>query len=156
MGKEFTVKPIGFVRSARVEPIDDGWDIIETRIELDPKELQPDAVLGLADFSHIEVVFLFDRADPVKACRGARRSRGREDWPLSGILAQRSKDRPNRLGVTACRLLKVENNILYVRGLDAIDGTPVLDIKPVMRGFLPRGEIREPQWANELMAGYWE
>ncbi len=156
MSKEFTVKPIGFVRSARNEPIDDGWDGIETRIELDAKELAPDAVLGLSDFSHIEVVFLFDRADPAKACRGSRRSRGREDWPLTGILAQRAKDRPNRLGVTMCRLLKVENNILHARGLDAIDGTPVLDIKPVMRGFLPRGDIREPQWAGELMAGYWE
>jgi tRNA (Thr-GGU) A37 N-methylase len=87
---------------------------------------------------------------------GARRSRGREDWPLTGILAQRAKDRPNRLGVTVCRLQKVEKNILHVQGLDAIDGTPVLDIKPVMRGFLPRGEIREPKWAGELMAGYWE
>lgn len=156
MRQEFTVRPIGFVRSARDEPIDDGWDAIEARIELDAKELEPDAVLGLSDFSHIEVVFLFDRADPAKACRGARRSRGREDWPLTGILAQRAKDRPNWLGVTMCRLLKVENNILYVQGLDAIDGTPVLDIKPVMRGFMPRGEIREPKWAGELMAGYWE
>ena len=156
MSKEFTVKPIGFVRSTRNEPIDDGWDEIETRIELDAKELGPDAVLGLSEFSHIEVVFLFDRADPAKACRGARRSRGREDWPLTGILAQRAKDRPNRLGVTVCRLLKVEKNILSVQGLDAIDGTPVLDIKPVMRGFLPRGEIREPKWVGELMAGYWE
>jgi tRNA (Thr-GGU) A37 N-methylase len=156
MNKEFTVKPIGFVRSARNEPIDDGWDGIEIRIELDFKELEHDAILGLADFSHIEVVFLFDRADPTKACRGSRRSRGRADWPLTGILAQRAKDRPNRLGVTVCRLLKVENNIMYVQGLDAIDGTPVLDIKPVMRGFLPRGEIREPKWASELMAAYWE
>jgi tRNA (adenine37-N6)-methyltransferase len=156
MSRKFSVCPIGYVKSARDEPIDDGWDGIETRIELDSKELEPYAVLGLSEFSHIEVVFLFDRADPAKACRGARRSRGREDWPLTGILAQRAKDRPNRLGVTVCRLLKVENNILYVRGLDAIDGTPVLDIKPVMRGFLPRGEIREPKWACELMAGYWK
>src|ERR1700737_1015705 len=105
MSKEFTVKPIGFVRSARNEPIDDGWDGIETRIELDAKELEPDAVLGLSEFSHIEVVFLFERADPAKACRGARRSRGREDWPLTGILAQRAKDRPNRPGGTGCRVL---------------------------------------------------
>ena len=152
---EFTVRPVGFVRSARSEPIDDGWDGIETRIELDAKELEPDAVLGLSEFSHIEVVFLFDRADPAKACRGARRSRGREDWPLTGILAQRAKDRPNRFGVTMCRLLKVENHILYVQGLDAIDGTPVLDIKPVMKGFLPRGDIKEPAWAGEIMQDYW-
>ncbi len=155
MSKEFTVRSIGYVKSARNELIDDAWDRIETSIELDPQELEPDAVLGLSDFSHIEVVFPFDRADPAKACRGARRSRGREDWPLTGILAQRAKDRPNRLGVTMCRLLKVEKNILHVQGLDAIEGTPVLDIKPMMRGFLPRGKIREPKWADELMAGYW-
>ena len=155
MGKEFTLTPIGIVRSARSEPIDDGWDAIEARIELDPKELAPDAVLGLEAFSHLEVVYLFDRVDPMRLCRGARHPRGRNDWPLTGILAQRAKDRPNRLGVTICRLLKVENNILAVKGLDAIDGTPVLDIKPVMRGFLPRGEIREPPWAGELMDGYW-
>ncbi len=156
MSQEFTVKPIGFVRSARSDPIDDGWDEIKTRIELDFAEIEPAALLGLETFSHIEVVFLFDRVDPAKVCRGARHPRGREDWPLSGILAQRAKDRPNRLGVTMCLLLKVENDILYVQGLDAIDGTPVLDIKPVMRGFLPRSDIREPRWAGELMAGYWE
>src|ERR1700676_4618952 len=156
MSWEFSVRPIGYVKSTRNEPIDDGWDGIETRIELDAKELEPEAVLGLSEFSHIEVVFLFDRADPAKACRGARRSRGREDWPLTGILAQRAKDRPNRLRVTIWRLFRIEKNILYVQGLDAIDGTPVLDIKPVMRGFLPRGEIREPKWAGELMAGYWK
>src|SRR5436190_23291736 len=116
MSQEFTVKPIGFVRSARNEPLDDGWDAIDTRIELDPEELQPDAVLGLSEFSHIEVVFLFDRADRAQVCRGSRHSRGRKDWPRTGILAQRSKDRPNRLGVTVCRLLKVENNILHVQG----------------------------------------
>ena len=62
--------------------------------------------------------------------------------------------RPNRLGVTVCRLLKVDGTRLHVRGLDAIDGTPVLDIKPVMSGVLPRGEIREPPWATELMREY--
>ena len=156
MGQAFTVKPIGFVRSTRNEPIDDNWDGVEARIELDFKELEANAVLGLSDFSHIEIVFLFDRVDPGKVCRGARHPRGHKDLPLTGILAQRAKDRPNRLGVTVCRLLKIENNILYVQGLDAIDGTPVVDIKPVMRGFLPRGEICEPRWAGELMAGYWE
>jgi tRNA (adenine37-N6)-methyltransferase len=153
--REFTVRPIGYVKSARAEPIDDGWDAIETSIELNPAELQPDAVLGLSNFSHIQVIFILDRVDPAKVCRGARHPRGRKDWPLSGILAQPAKDRPNRIAVTICRLLVVENNLLRVQGLDAIDGTPVLDIKPVMRGFLPRGDIREPQWTVELMKGYW-
>jgi tRNA-Thr(GGU) m(6)t(6)A37 methyltransferase TsaA len=156
MRQEFSVRPIGHVKSARDAAIDDHWDEVETRIELDFEEIEPAAVLGLENFSHIEVIYLFDRVDPAKVCRGARHPRGREDWPLSGILAQRAKDRPNQLGVTMSRLLKVENNILHVQGLDAIDGTPVLDIKPVMRGFLPRGDIREPRWAAELMAGYWK
>jgi tRNA (Thr-GGU) A37 N-methylase len=57
--------------------------------------------------------------------------------------------------VCVCRLERVEGLSLYVRGLDAIDGTPVLDVKPVMKGFLPRGEIREPAWAAEIMRDYW-
>jgi tRNA (Thr-GGU) A37 N-methylase len=74
---------------------------------------------------------------------------------LAGIFAQRGKARPNRIGVSICRLLSVEGAKLRVRGLDAIDGTPVLDIKPVMTGFLPRGEITEPNRAKKLMKDYW-
>jgi len=153
---KFTVRPIGYVKSARAEPTDDGWDAIETSIELDPAELEPNAALGLSDYSHIQVLFLLDRVDPAKVCRGARHPRGRKDWPLTGILAQPAKDRPNRIAVTICKLLAIEGNVLRVQGLDAIDRTPVLDIKPVMRGFLPRGEMREAKWASELMAGYWK
>ena len=72
-----------------------------------------------------------------------------------GIFAQRAKGRPNRIGVTVCRLLAVEGLTLTVQALDAIDGTPVLDLKPYMAEFGPRGEIRQPAWSRELMAGYW-
>jgi len=153
---DFTIRPIGQIKNLRDAAIDDNWDQIDTWIELDFKEIEPDAVLGLDSFSHIEVIYLFDRVDPAKICRGARHPRGRTDWPLVGILAQRAKDRPNQIGVTACKLIKVEKNVLHVRGLDAINRTPVLDIKPVMREFLPRGKIREPKWVNELMRGYWK
>lgn len=149
------MKPIGIVRSARAEPIDDDWDAVEARIELDPALFAPDATASLGDFSHVEVVFHFDRVADDEIQTGARHPRGRKDWPKVGILAQRGKGRPNRIGVTVCRLLSVDGLRLRVRGLDAIDGTPVLDIKPVMAGFLPRGEVREPDWARELMAGYW-
>jgi tRNA (adenine37-N6)-methyltransferase len=70
-------------------------------------------------------------------------------------LAQRGKDRPNRLGVSRCQLYGVEGRVLRVRGLDAVDGTPVLDIKPWMAEFGPRGETRQPAWASELMRSYW-
>jgi tRNA (Thr-GGU) A37 N-methylase len=149
------MRPIGRVRAARAEPIDDAWDSVETRIDLDPAMLGPDAAAGLDAFSHIEVIFHFDRAAAAEVNTGARHPRGRTDWPKVGILAQRGKDRPNRIGVTVCRLLSVDGLSLTVRGLDAIDGTPVLDVKPVMTGFLPRGDIVEPDWAAELMRGYW-
>jgi tRNA (adenine37-N6)-methyltransferase len=149
------MQPIGHVRGGRGEPVDDAWDAVEAAIELDPSRLGPDAAAGLDAFSHVEVIFHFDRARPAEINTGARRPRGREDWPMVGILAQRGKDRPNRIGVTVCRILSVDGLSIRVRGLDAIDGTPVLDIKPVMKGFLPRGDIREPDWAAELMRGYW-
>jgi tRNA-Thr(GGU) m(6)t(6)A37 methyltransferase TsaA len=151
----FTVEPIGVVRSGRTASIDDDWDAVESRLELDSNVLEPDATLGLEGFSHIEVVYLFHLADPAAACRGARRPRGNPDWPMAGILAQRAKDRPNGLGVTVCRLLGVDGRSLHVQGLDAIDGTPVLDVKPYLSGFAPRGDVREPTWSLELMAGYW-
>jgi tRNA (Thr-GGU) A37 N-methylase len=88
--------------------------------------------------------------------RGARHPRGRKDWPKVGILAQRAKNRPNRIGITTCRLLSVSGLTLEVQGLDAIDGTPVLDIKPHMSGFNPRGEVSEPAWSLELMDRYWD
>ena len=87
--------------------------------------------------------------------RGARHPRGRDDWPLVGIFAQRGKRRPGRIGVSRCRLLEVEGTRLQVEGLDAVDGTPVLDVKPVMREFEPRGVVRQPDWVAELMADYY-
>jgi len=152
MTQPISLLPVGFVRGGRAQPMDDSWNDETARIELDGL-FGPEALSGLADFSHIEVLFHFDRATREET--GARHPRGRSDWPLVGIFGQRGKDRPNRLGVTICRLLAVEGTALTVQGLDAIDGTPVLDIKPVIKGFLPRGEIRQPQWADEIMKGYW-
>ena len=152
---DIVLKPVGCVKSARGEPIDDNWDAVASRIELDPAQFTPDATAGLGDFSHIEVIYNFDRVPDEEIRTGARHPRGRADWPKVGIFAQRGKGRPNRLGVCVCRLERVDGLTLHVRGLDAIDGTPVLDIKPVMKGFLPRGEIREPEWAAEIMREYW-
>ena len=86
----------------------------------------------------------------------ARHPRGNLAWPQVGVFAQRAKGRPNRIGVSVCELLAVHHITLFVRALDAIDGTPVLDIKPYMAQFAPRGPVRQPAWSHELMAGYWE
>lgn len=149
------VEPIGRVASGRTEPLDDDWDAVPASIALDADRFGPDALAGLEEFSHIEVVYLFDRVDPARVQTGSRRPRGNPDWPEVGIFAQRGKGRPNRFGVTVCRLLGVDGLTLHVRGLDAIDGTPVLDVKPYMAEFAARGDVRQPVWSRQLMAGYW-
>jgi tRNA-Thr(GGU) m(6)t(6)A37 methyltransferase TsaA len=149
------LEPIGFVRGGRAEIEDDNWGGVAARIELDPKRFKPEALAGLDSFSHLEVVYHFHGVAEAKIETGARHPRGRTDWPKIGIFAQRGKNRPNRLGITTCELVKLDGLALVVRGLDAIDGTPVLDIKPYMTGFAPRGAIKEPTWSQELMKGYW-
>ena len=151
----YTIEAVGRVRGGRSDPINDDWGQRHCVIELDPAEFGFDALAGLDAFSHAEIIFLFDQVTPAQIEKGARHPRSRQDWPLTGIFAQRGKNRPNRLGVTVCRILSVEGTRLNVEGLDVIDGTPVIDIKPVMREFLSRGEIRQPEWVAELMAAYW-
>lgn len=154
MPELFPICAVGYIRSRRTAPQDDDWDRVEARIELDEGRFGPEAVTGLAAFSHLEVLFLFHKAaEPAET--GARHPRGRTDWPKTGIFAQRAKDRPNRIGATICRILSVHGTIIAVQGLDAIDGSPVIDLKPVMSAFLPRGPIREPEWSKELMQYYW-
>ncbi len=120
------------------------------------ERLGAEALIGLDAFSHVEVVFRFHGLTDDETTTGARHPRGNTDWPQVGIFAQRASKRPNRIGVTVCELLAVADRRVHVCGLDAVDGTPVLDIKPVMRAFLPRGQVIEPTWVTELMAGYWD
>jgi tRNA (adenine37-N6)-methyltransferase len=152
--EKIVLLPIGFVRSPIKQVADDCWGDVVSTIELDESRFPPDCTLGLGEYSHVEVVFYLSQIPNEKIITGARHPRGRSDWPNVGIFAQRTKDRPNRIGVTACRLEGVDGLKIRVRELDAVDGTPILDVKPFYRGFAPRGEIREPAWAAELMAGY--
>ncbi len=125
-------------------------------IRLDRNRFGPDVVAGLDAFSHIVVVFQFHLVDEAGVQTGARRPRDNPDWPEVGMFAQRAKMRPNRLGVSACSLQRVDGLDLHVRGLDAVDGSPVLDVKPYLREFEPDpGSVRQPAWASELMAGYY-
>lgn len=154
MDATFVLAPVAVVRSPRAALDDDAWGDVESVIELAPG-VPPESLDGIEGFSHVEVVFVFDRVSPHAICRGARHPRGNSAWPRVGIFAQRAKDRPNRLGVTVAELVRREGARLVVRGLDAVDGTPVVDLKPVMREFLPRGPVRQPAWAGALMAAYW-
>jgi tRNA (adenine37-N6)-methyltransferase len=154
VAERIELRPIGVVVGGRWEPVDDDWAAVEADIVLDER-FPVDATAGLEQFSHIEVIFHFDQVDPDSVHVGARRPRNRTDWPAVGIFAQRAKARPNRLGLTTCELLAVDGRHLRVRGLDAIHGSPVLDIKPTMQEFLPRSELRQPSWSRDLMSGYW-
>ena len=148
------IEPIGYVSAPRPHAEDDFWGGEEASITL-TATFTAEALAGLADFSHVEVLFLFHEVDPSRIVAGARHPRNNEAWPAVGIFAQRGKNRPNRIGSTICRLVRVDGTTLHVTELDAIDGTPVLDIKPVMVEFLPREAVRQPNWSTELMRQYW-
>lgn len=154
MSQVFEVKAIARVEGGRTAAEDDAWDAETAEIVL-ADGFTAEALAGLDAFSHVEIVFVFDQLAEHDITTAARRPRGNPDWPLVGIFAQRGRNRPNRIGVSVCRLLGVTGTRLTVRGLDAISGTPVLDIKPVLSGFLPRGDVREPDWAQAIMADYW-
>jgi len=152
---ELLMSPVGTVVGGRDNPSDDNWQGVESDIVLDDR-LPSESLLGIEDFSHLDVVYVFHEVDPAQAVLGARHPRNRESWPLVGIFAQRAKARPNRIGVSTCRLLGVEGRTLHVADLDAIDGTPVLDVKPHVVEMGPRGEVRQPEWMRELMEHYWQ
>ncbi len=147
------VEAVGIVLGGRGEAVDDHWgeEVAVIRVEGFPEE----ALFGLDQFSHLEVVYRFHLVSEDKVETGARHPRNNSEWPLVGIFAQRGKNRPNRIGVSRCELVKVDGLDVHVKGLDAIEGTPVLDIKPYMREFGPRGEVRQPAWAVELMREYY-
>jgi len=126
---EIKLKPIGFVKSTRSEIKDDKWDSEQAHIELSP-EFKSDSLMGLDSFSHAEVFFYMDKVKMEKVEYSARHPRNNLDWPKVGVFSQRGKNRPNQIGHTVCKVKSVDGNRLYIQGLDAVDGTPVLDIKP--------------------------
>jgi tRNA-Thr(GGU) m(6)t(6)A37 methyltransferase TsaA len=154
MTDEITLQPIGYVRGGRNQPVDDHWQGIESTIELTDRYL-PESLAGLDEFSHLDIVYFFNRVDPGDVVESARHPRANPAWPRVGIFAQRARMRPNRIGVGTCRLMNVEGRCVHVADLDAMDGTPVLDIKPHMVEMGPRTEVVEPGWATELMEHYW-
>ena len=151
----FEIAPIAMVRSPRKDLSDDFWGKVDAEIVLEAAFGEA-AFYGLSDFTHVEVLFLMHQVNPAKVETGARHPRERMDWPLVGIFAQRGKARPNRIGLTRATIVKVDGRVLTVRGLDAIDGTPVLDVKPWMDEFAPIGATRQPAWATELMRDYYK
>jgi tRNA (Thr-GGU) A37 N-methylase len=150
---EPVIRTIAYVRNERRELADDNWDDFVSTIEL-ADDVPTAALRGLEEFSHIEVVFFAGLAENVPPGPWHRRPRGNPDWPDVGIFAQRNKDRPNRLMLSVVAIERVDKRSVVVRGLDAINDTQVLDIKPVYSWSGPRGEFHVARWSDELGENY--
>jgi tRNA (adenine37-N6)-methyltransferase len=146
------VEWIGVVYNDVKEPTDEGWGRVVSEIVLD--ETFTDGLDGIEQFSHLLILFWMHRAAEAEPVRMRRRPQGRADMPEVGLFAQRARHRPNPIGVTAVRLLRRDKNRLFVEGLDAINGTPVLDVKPYVPAYDSVGAARIPEWVARLMERY--
>ncbi|KFN03495.1 S-adenosylmethionine-dependent methyltransferase [Bacillus clarus] len=151
----FSLQPIAFVHNERKMIVDDEWGEVQSLITL-TDSFSEESIQGIESFSHIEVIFYFHKVTDEQIQYVARHPRNNMEYPKVGIFAQRGKNRPNRLGATIAKVLRREGKSIVVEGLDAIDGTPILDIKPVMREFIPTEELIQPEWATSIMKQYWK
>ena len=151
----FEVVPIGVVHNQRTDvQHSDQWGAVRSTIVVDER-FGDRCLQGLEGFSHVEVLFVFDQLDELDDYLEPQPYRGRTDLPTLGVFAGRAPRRPNRIGVTCCAIESVDDRELTVIGLDAVTGTPVVDLKPVMREFLPT-DVRQPAWVGDVMSEYFE
>jgi len=150
--KEIRLKAIAFVASPVTEQTDQNWGKIISRILLQPEYIG--ALSGLENFSHALVITYLHQAKYEKSKHLQRRPRGLESMPVVGIFSQRAKDRPNPVGVTAVKIITVRDDYIEVQGLDAIDGTPILDIKPYYPQYDRVDLPKVPEWVDRLMEKY--
>jgi tRNA (adenine37-N6)-methyltransferase len=141
------VRPIGVVRNNIKQPKVDGWADVRSDILI--REELADALDGIEGYSHVIVVFAFDKV-PESEQRSRVRPCGDLRIPEQGVLATRSQVRPSPVGVSVVKLLRRRHNVLRVEALDAIDGTPVLDIKPYFPNYDAVPDAAIPEWAREL------
>lgn len=151
--ESFTITPVGIVRNDRTDiQHTDNWGAVRSTITVDER-FGETCLQGLEEFSHVEVLFVFDQFPAPDDNREPRPYRGRADLPPMGVFADRGPRRPNRLGVTRCAIESVRGRELTVVGLDAVSGTPVVDLKPVMVEF-QAVDVRQPEWVSDLMSEY--
>ena len=139
---DITLKPIGTVKSEIKQPTRRDFKDIISEIIIDDNLTE--ALDNLDEFSHIIIIYWMHRSSgqpPNKV-----RPMGKPNLPLVGLFASRTPHRPNPIGKTTVRLLRREGNILKVKGLDAIDGTPVIDVKPYIPGYDSAARAKIPHW----------
>lgn len=147
-----TLEPIGRVQNAVVSAVDEAWGDVVSDIVLSPPYAA--GLQGIEDWSHVVVLFLMHEAVYEPSQHLVRRPRERADMPLLGVFAQRARHRPNPIGISAVKIVEVAPPTLRVRGLDAIDGTPILDIKPYAPIYDGAHDPQVPTWFIRLMQGY--
>ena len=143
--KEMTIKPIGFAKNKVKKPRFGGFANETSEIVLDKKFAE--ALDGIEDYSHVIIVYFMHR---VKRFVIKHRPQGNPRVPLVGIFSCRCPERPNPIAISTVRLLKRKGNKIWVKGLDVLDGTPILDIKPYWPQYDKVAKAKIPKWVYEL------
>jgi tRNA (Thr-GGU) A37 N-methylase len=157
MGKPMSVfefTPVATVVGGHTTPADDFQGGVESIIRLSP-EFPVETLQGIEEFSHLTVVWHFNLASPDDVALHARSPRNNPAWAPSGTFVHRNHRRPNQIATSYPRLLRVDGRDLHVTDLDAVDGTPVLDLAPYFPAMGPRGPIRVAGWVDEMLSDYW-
>ncbi|MGC9778849.1 MAG: tRNA (N6-threonylcarbamoyladenosine(37)-N6)-methyltransferase TrmO [Candidatus Heimdallarchaeota archaeon] len=146
------LEPIGFVKNEVLNPYDREWGKVISEIIVNENYVS--GLIGLEDFTHAIIIFFMHKASFSKENHLERHPKRRLDLPKIDIFAQRARHRPNPIGITSVQIINVKNNILTVKGLDAIDGTPIVDIKPYFPCFDKIDDAETPSWVEEIMMDY--
>ncbi len=141
---EINLTPIGIVKNSITEPKREDWQTVTSEIIIndDLKE----ALSRIEEFSHLIIIYWMHKLAPSQHSVTKVHPKGNQNLPPVGVFASRSPARPNPIGITTVKLLERRDNVLKVIGLDAIDGTPVLDIKPFIPGHDSPNEFKTPGW----------
>ncbi|WP_435600510.1 SAM-dependent methyltransferase [Streptomyces sp. C10-9-1] len=155
MAPTYEVKPIATVVGGHTRVLDDYQGGVRSTIRLHD-EYPLETLQGIEEFSHLTVTWRFHLAVPDDVQLHARSPRGNPNWPATGTFVHRNHRRPNQLAISYPRLLDVNGRDLLVTDLDAVDGTPVLDLAPYFEQMGPRGVVRQPAWPGEMLDPcYW-
>jgi len=140
------IKPLGRASNSINQPMLPGWQDIITQIVVD-KTYAP-GLDGIEDYSHVIIVYWLDQE---KECHLQHHPQGRADVPFVGIFACRCPQRPNRIAFSTVPLVSRKNNVITVKGLDIVNGTPIIDIKPYTPAYDAVKNAKVPDWVNKLV-----
>jgi tRNA-Thr(GGU) m(6)t(6)A37 methyltransferase TsaA len=143
---EITIKPLGRAKNSVNNPTLPGWKDVVTEILIDKKYAE--GLDSIEDYSHIIVVYWMDKEEE---CHLKHHPQGRKDVPFIGIFACRCPQRPNRIAISIVELLSRKGNSIKVKGLDIVNGTPILDIKPYTPEYDLVEKARVPDWVSKLV-----